>query len=57
MEYKGGAYQFNVGTWRSVGGTGYPADNPPAVQDEMARRLQARDGWSPWQTAPLCGLG
>jgi hypothetical protein len=25
------------------------------VQDEAARKLQARDGWSPWTTAPLCG--
>ena len=51
----GGAYQFQDATWRSLGYTGRPQDAPPAVQDEAARKLQARDGWAPWTTAPLCG--
>jgi hypothetical protein len=46
-----GAYQFNLGTWQSVGGTGYPHQNPPEVQDEMATRLYERRGWAPW---PSC---
>lgn len=46
-----GAYQFNQGTWNSVGGTGRPHQNPPHVQDEMATRLYESRGWSPW---PSC---
>jgi hypothetical protein len=46
-----GAYQFNLSTWRSVGGSGYPHQNPPHVQDEMATRLYESRGWSPW---PSC---
>ncbi|MDQ4068480.1 MAG: transglycosylase family protein, partial [Actinomycetota bacterium] len=51
----GGAYQFQDATWRSLGYSGSAQDHPPAVQDEAARKLQARDGWAPWTTAPLCG--
>lgn len=51
----GGAYQFQDATWHSLGYSGTAADAPPAVQDEAARKLQARDGWAPWTTAPLCG--
>ena len=51
----GGAYQFLDSTWQSLGYSGTASDAPPAVQDEAARRLQARDGWSQWTTAPLCG--
>lgn len=51
----GGAYQFQDATWQSLGYTGSAQDAPPAVQDEAARKLQARDGWRPWTTAPLCG--
>ena len=46
-----GAYQFNLQTWRGVGGTGYPHENPPHVQDEMATRLYESRGWAPW---PSC---
>lgn len=46
-----GAYQFDAGTWRSVGGSGLPHQNAPAVQDEMATRLYEQRGWSPW---PSC---
>ncbi len=51
----GGAYQFLDSTWQSLGYTGTASDAPPAVQDEAARRLLARSGWSQWTTAPLCG--
>ncbi len=51
----GGAYQFTDATWQSLGYKGSAQDAPPAVQDEAARKLQARDGWSPWTTAALCG--
>jgi septal ring factor EnvC (AmiA/AmiB activator) len=51
----GGAYQFQDGTWHSLGYTGSAQDYPPEVQDEAARKLKARDGWKPWTTAPLCG--
>lgn len=51
----GGAYQFQDATWQSLGYKGRAQDAPPAVQDEAARKLQARDGWGPWTTAPLCG--
>lgn len=42
-----GAYQFLPSTWRSMG-TGYdmPHEAPPAVQDDAARRLIIRSGWS-----------
>jgi hypothetical protein len=44
-----GAYQFTLSTWRSMGtGYAYPHEAPPAVQDDAARRLQARAGWGQW---------
>ena len=52
----GGAYQFLDDTWQSLGYEGAAEDYPPAVQDEGARRLQARSGWGQWTVAPLCGL-
>jgi peptidoglycan hydrolase CwlO-like protein len=52
----GGAYQFLDPTWQSLGYTGAAEDHPPALQDEGARRLQARSGWGQWAVAPLCGL-
>jgi septal ring factor EnvC (AmiA/AmiB activator) len=51
----GGAYQFQDATWHSLGYSGSAQDHPPAVQDQAARELLARDGWTPWTTAPLCG--
>lgn len=51
----GGAYQFQDGTWQSLGYKGSAQDHPPEVQDEAARKLLARDGWTPWTTAPACG--
>jgi len=47
-----GAYQFTLSTWRSVGGTGNPAEAPPGEQDARAHALYARSGSGPW---PVCG--
>jgi soluble lytic murein transglycosylase-like protein len=47
-----GKYQFDLGTWQSVGGTGSPAEAPEAEQDMRASMLYARAGSSPW---PNCG--
>ena len=46
-----GAYQMSAGTWRSLGYAGLPHQAPPEVQDEAARKLQARSGWGQW---PAC---
>jgi hypothetical protein len=62
MEPEGGAYQFNLVTWASLGFSGTPAGSPAWVQDRAALALykwDARYTWSPWsawQTAPACGL-
>ncbi len=47
-----GKYQFDYGTWESVGGSGDPAAAPEAEQDYRAALLYARAGSSPW---PVCG--
>ena len=47
-----GKYQFDTGTWASVGGSGDPAAAPEAEQDMRAARLYARAGATPW---PVCG--
>jgi hypothetical protein len=47
-----GKYQFDYGTWASVGGTGDPAAAPEAEQDRRAALLLQRSGTSPW---PVCG--
>jgi hypothetical protein len=47
-----GKYQFDYGTWASVGGSGDPAAAPEAEQDYRAALLYARSGSSPW---PVCG--
>jgi hypothetical protein len=46
-----GAYQFSAGTWRALGYGGLPHQAPPEVQDQAARKLQARSGWGQW---PAC---
>jgi hypothetical protein len=51
-----GAYQFDLGTWRSVGGTGLPSEASPAEQDYRARLLYQRRGWVPWTCARMLGL-
>jgi hypothetical protein len=43
-----GGLQFSLGTWESVGGTGYPHEHPAGTQIEMGRRLQASQGWGAW---------
>ena len=47
-----GKYQFDSGTWASVGGSGDPAAAPEAEQDMRAAMLYAQSGSSPW---PICG--
>lgn len=47
-----GKYQFDEGTWESVGGQGDPAAAPEAEQDYRAALLYSRAGSSPW---PICG--
>jgi hypothetical protein len=47
-----GKYQFDYGTWASVGGSGDPAAAPEAEQDKRATILLQRSGTSPW---PVCG--
>jgi TolA-binding protein len=47
-----GKYQFDVGTWEAVGGSGDPAAAPEAEQDYRAALLLSRSGSSPW---PVCG--
>jgi len=43
-----GAYQFNLGTWQGVGGSGLPSNASPAEQDMRAQMLYDRRGCSPW---------
>jgi hypothetical protein len=47
-----GAYQFDLPTWASVGGTGLPSRATPAEQDYRALYLYRMRGWQPWE----CGL-
>lgn len=47
-----GKYQFDRGTWASVGGSGDPAAASEAEQDKRAAMLYAQRGSSPW---PVCG--
>jgi Transglycosylase-like domain len=47
-----GKYQFDYGTWASVGGSGDPAAAPEREQDYRAALLYAQSGSSPW---PICG--
>lgn len=47
-----GKYQFDYGTWESMGGSGDPAAASEAEQDYRAAMLYAQSGSSPW---PVCG--
>jgi hypothetical protein len=47
-----GKYQFDFGTWESVGGSGDPAAAPEDEQDYRAALLYSQAGSSPW---PICG--
>jgi hypothetical protein len=48
-----GKYQFDMGTWASVGGSGSPAEASEAEQDYRASLLYSQAGSSPW---PVCGV-
>ena len=47
-----GKYQFDLGTWASVGGSGNPAEASEAEQDMRAQMLYDQAGAAPW---PVCG--
>lgn len=47
-----GKYQFDYGTWESVGGIGDPAQATEQEQDYRAALLYERSGSAPW---PICG--
>ncbi|WP_084614892.1 peptidoglycan-binding protein [Nakamurella lactea] len=51
-----GAYQFDLATWKSVGGTGRPDQASKAEQDFRALYLYRMRGWGPWICADLVGL-
>lgn len=51
-----GAYQFDRGTWASVGGSGLPSNASPATQDALAYKLWQQRGWNPWSCARIVGL-
>lgn len=48
-----GMYQFDLQTWRSVGGYGYPHQASAAEQTKRAQILYNQRGAQPW---PVCGL-
>jgi hypothetical protein len=43
-----GKYQFDLPTWRAMGGTGNPAAAPESVQDQLAVKLYRQRGTAPW---------
>ncbi len=47
-----GKYQFTLGTWQAVGGSGNPAQASEAEQDRRAAALLAQAGPGQW---PVCG--
>lgn len=47
-----GLYQFDYGTWESMGGSGDPAAASVAEQNYRAALLYSTAGSSPW---PVCG--
>lgn len=47
-----GLYQFSLGTWAGVGGSGNPIDASPSEQTYRAQLLYQRSGAAPW---PVCG--
>jgi murein DD-endopeptidase MepM/ murein hydrolase activator NlpD len=47
-----GLFQFDLQTWRSVGGSGNPVNASAAEQLMRAKKLYAQRGKSPW---PVCG--
>jgi len=51
-----GAYQFDLGTWHGVGGSGVPSNASKLTQDTLAHKLYRERGWSPWACASILGL-
>ncbi|WP_199754096.1 transglycosylase family protein, partial [Amycolatopsis sp. WAC 01375] len=51
-----GAYQFDLPTWRSVGGQGRPDQASPREQDYRALYLYRMRGWQPWECAGKLGF-
>jgi hypothetical protein len=47
-----GLFQFDQGTWESVGGSGLPTEASVEEQEYRAALLYSRSGSSPW---PVCG--
>lgn len=47
-----GLYQFDVQTWRAVGGSGVPSQASAAEQTKRAQILYSQRGSQPW---PVCG--
>lgn len=48
-----GLYQFTIGTWQGVGGTGLPTEASAEEQTMRAQILYSRAGDGPW---PNCGF-
>jgi peptidoglycan hydrolase-like protein with peptidoglycan-binding domain len=46
-----GGLQFNLGTWRGVGMSGYPHQASKATQIAAGQKLHSSRGWAPW---PAC---
>lgn len=46
-----GGLQFSLGSWRAVGGSGYPSQASREEQISRAEMLKARQGWGAW---PSC---
>jgi uncharacterized protein YabE (DUF348 family) len=46
-----GGLQFNLGTWQSYGGSGYPNEASREEQIAVAERVQNAQGWGAW---PSC---
>ena len=46
-----GLFQFSLGTWQAMGGSGLPSDASAEEQLQRAQALQARSGWGQW---PAC---
>lgn len=46
-----GLFQFSLGTWQAMGGSGLPSEASAEEQLQRAQALQARSGWGQW---PAC---
>jgi hypothetical protein len=45
-------YQFTIGTWDSLGGSGLPSDASAGTQTALAEKLYTEAGAGQW---PVCG--